>query len=467
MLDLEPLGSDDSRRLLDSVAPDLSSATRARVLRVAEGNPLAFVELPKTASLTLRTARGPEWLPLTQRLQAAFAARVEPLPATARTALTLLALHDSESLPELLDALGPAGTPAQLEVLEPSIAAGLVQLSDGELRFRHPLMRSAVYHLASPSSRAAGHLALARAVGPGTDRGILHRARAATGYDEALAAELELVADRAIGRGAIPAAVTTLAQRCGAHDLGAGQAPVPVPGGGPGLRARPGGCRGRAPRRPGSAGRRRAHPSAARRAQRDGRCRRRRRSRPDPGAHRPGRAVTPARRRAACRIVPPLGGVPLLDAGTRKRRGRHHNQARRGLRPTRLSDPQRAILLAYADPIGSSATVTEIMHAVVSTDLDSVTVWTLGHAASCIGDFELADMFLRRCRGAAARRGAASGAGPGGRDAGVGSLCDGASGRRPCPWRRKAAAWPRSPVRPSGWRAALPGRPWSRPCAGR
>ena len=73
-------------------------------------------------------------------------------------------------------------------------------------------MRSAVYHLASPSSRATGHLALARAVGSGTDRGILHRAQAATGHDEALAAELELVADRAVGRGAVSAAVTTLAR---------------------------------------------------------------------------------------------------------------------------------------------------------------------------------------------------------------------------------------------------------------
>ncbi len=212
VLDLKPLGVGDSRRLLDSVAPDLSSAAQARVLRVAEGNPLALVELPKAPRLTLRAAGGPEWLPLTQRLQAAFAVRVERLPSAARNALILLALHDSQLLSELLDALGPARTPARLEVLEPAIVAGLVQLSDGELRFRHGLMRSAVYNLASPSSRAAGHLALARAVGPGTDRGILHGAGAATGHDGALAAELELVADRAVGRGAVSAAVTTLAR---------------------------------------------------------------------------------------------------------------------------------------------------------------------------------------------------------------------------------------------------------------
>jgi hypothetical protein len=190
----------------------LVDAAAGQPLQIAEGNPLALVELPKTPGLTVRSAGGPGWLPLTQRFQAAFAARVDRLPPLVRTALNLLALHDSESLAELLAALGAEGIPARLEALEPAIAAGLVQLSGDELRFRHGLMRSAVYNVMSPSGRVAGHLALARAVGPGTDRGILHRARAATGYDEAIAAELELVADRAAGRGAVSAAVTTLAR---------------------------------------------------------------------------------------------------------------------------------------------------------------------------------------------------------------------------------------------------------------
>lgn len=127
-LDLKPLGADDSRRLLVSVAPDLSRASQGTVLRVAEGNPLALVELPKTASPTRQASGSPEWLPLTQRLMAAFAARVERLPSAARTALILLALDDSGSVAELLDALGTAGAAAQLDVLEPAIAAGLVQL---------------------------------------------------------------------------------------------------------------------------------------------------------------------------------------------------------------------------------------------------------------------------------------------------------------------------------------------------
>ena len=395
VLDLEPLGPADSRRLLASVAPDLSGAAQGRVLRAAEGNPLALVELPKTAGLTLRVSGGPQWLPLTQRLQAAFAARVERLPPAARTALILLALHDSESLPELLDALGPAGTPARLEVLEPAIVAGLVQLSDGELRFRHGLMRSAVYNLASPSSRAAGHLALARAVGPGTDRGILHRARAATGHDEALAAELELVADRAVGRGAVSAAVTTLAR---AAEL-----------------------------TPSAPDKRRYLFRAAVLAYELGQA--------DVGdAHRAVLALLADDEHTRL-LLEELGEMADAGAGggvariqaliglaERSRRLGDERLAESFLRSAAyrcwmrepgnavagtiarlvtdaadsFSDPQRAItiMLAYADPVGSSATVTKIMHAVVTTDLDSVTVYTLGHAASCIGDFELADMFL-------------------------------------------------------------------------
>ena len=393
VLDLEPLGAGDARRLLASVAPDLSSATRARVLRVAEGNPLALVELPKTASLTWRGSGDPEWLPLTQRLAAAFAARVERLPSAARTALILLALNDSESLPELLDALGAAGTPADLEVLEPAVAAGLVQLSDGEVRFRHGLMRSAVYNLASPSSRAAGHLALAQAVGPGTDRGILHRARAATGHDESLAAELELVGDRAVARGAVSTAVTTLAR--------AAELTTSAPD------------------------KRRYLFRAAVLAYELGQA--------DVGdAHRAVLALLADDEHTRL-LLEELGEMADAGAGggvariqaliglaERSRRLGDERLAESFLRSAAyrcwmrepgntvaraiarlatdwagsLSDPQRAIMLAYADPVGSFPIVTKIMHTVTTTDLDSVTVYTLGHAASCIGDFELADVFL-------------------------------------------------------------------------
>jgi DNA-binding CsgD family transcriptional regulator len=392
VLELEPLGADDARRLLAFAAPDLHGPAQAAVLRVAEGNPLALVELPKTPGLTLRPAGGPGWLPLPQRLQAAFAARFERLPTETRRALTLLALHDSGSLKELLDALGAQESPTRLEVLEPAIVAGLLQMSDGQLRFRHGLMRSAVYNVTSPSGRLAGHLVLADAVGPATDRGILHRARAATGHDEAIAAELELAADRAVSRGAVAAAVTALAR--GAE-----------------LTA--------------SASRKRRYLfRAATLAYELGQV--------DAGdAHRAVLSLLADDEHSRLLVeelaetadVSASGGLARLKAliglaersrlfGDDRLAGAFlysaayrcwTRQPTSALAPTvirlatdwadALGSARRAAMLAYADPIGSAPVVTPILHAAVITELDSVTVQTLGHAASCIGDFELADMF--------------------------------------------------------------------------
>jgi DNA-binding CsgD family transcriptional regulator len=392
VLELEPLGADDSRRLLTSAAPKLHGPAQTAMLRVAEGNPLALVELPKTPGLTLRPATSVGWLPLPQRLQAAFAARFGLLPPESRRALTLLALHDSGSLKELLDALGAQESPERLEVLEPAIAGGLVQLSDGQLRFRHGLMRSAVYNVTSPSARQAGHLALAQAVGPATDRGILHRARATTGHDEDIAAELELVADRAASRGAVAAAVTALARGA---ELTAS-----------------------APRK------RRYLFRAATLAYELGQV--------DAGdAYRAVLALLADDEHSRLLIeelaetadVSASGGQARLKAliglaersrlfGDDRLAGAFlysaayrcwTRQPATALAPTvirlasdwadALSEARRAAMLAYADPIGSAPAVTRILHAEVITELDSVTVQTLGHAASCIGDFELADMF--------------------------------------------------------------------------
>ncbi len=79
-------GLDDATAgaLLDAAAPELPLAARTRVLREAAGNPLALLELPAVAGGPEDGQWVPGGLPLTERLERAFAARVSELPDETR-----------------------------------------------------------------------------------------------------------------------------------------------------------------------------------------------------------------------------------------------------------------------------------------------------------------------------------------------------------------------------------------------
>jgi DNA-binding CsgD family transcriptional regulator len=80
------------------------------------------------------------------------------------------------------------------------------------VRFRHPLVRSALYRAASRLERQSVHKALADATDAALepDRCVWHRAQAAPGVDEEVAAELEHSAGRAQTRGGLAAAAAFL-----------------------------------------------------------------------------------------------------------------------------------------------------------------------------------------------------------------------------------------------------------------
>jgi DNA-binding CsgD family transcriptional regulator len=171
------------------------------------------------------------WLPLTTRLEQAFAARASDLPAMTRTALLVAALNDGPLLSEVLTAGGlldhpdaagasPGALPWAVDVLVPAISAQLVEIDETQLRFRHPLIRAAFRQRASVSQRQAAHAALACALARQPERAVWHRAAAIIGPDEAVADELEATALRAHRRGASMVAVSGLRRAAALADSG-------------------------------------------------------------------------------------------------------------------------------------------------------------------------------------------------------------------------------------------------------
>jgi DNA-binding NarL/FixJ family response regulator len=210
-LRLGPLDAAAAAALLDATAA-LDPVVRQRVLEEAAGNPLALVELPVTASQHDSRGALNGRIPLTRRLEEAFASRLPGLPAMTRTALLAAALDDGDAVAEVLAAAGVvAGAPVSVADLAPAVAAGLAETDGQSVRFRHPLVRSAVGEAAGPAGRQAMHRALAEVLAGVQDRQVWHRAAASLGPDEQVAAGLEAAAGRALGRGAIAEQAAALA----------------------------------------------------------------------------------------------------------------------------------------------------------------------------------------------------------------------------------------------------------------
>jgi DNA-binding CsgD family transcriptional regulator len=209
MLTLGPLDKAAAHQLLDLQPKSPTGHTRSRILDQAGGNPLALVELTRTASAQDTAAGLPSAgpLPLTDRLERIFAARLNSLPASTMRALLLLAAMDSADSAIAVS----AGLPrAEDAAWLPAGQAGLVRRTGRDIRFRHPLVRSAVYHAASLGAQREAHLALAEMLRDEPDRRAWHLAAACPHPDAAVSAELERTAGRARRRGGHAAAAQAL-----------------------------------------------------------------------------------------------------------------------------------------------------------------------------------------------------------------------------------------------------------------
>ena len=211
-MELRGLKGDDARELLVSaLAGPLDARVADLIIAETRGNPLALLQLPR--GLTPEELAGgfglPGAAPLAGRIEDSFLRQLEGLPGPTRLLLLLAAADPSGDQALVWRAAARLDLPA--EAGEPAAEAGLAEFGT-QMRFRHPLARSAVYRSAPFSDRRVVHEALAEETDPvaDPDRRAWHRAQGAAGPDEGIASELESSAGRAQARGGMAATAAFL-----------------------------------------------------------------------------------------------------------------------------------------------------------------------------------------------------------------------------------------------------------------
>jgi DNA-binding CsgD family transcriptional regulator len=198
---LGPLSSGALHRLLrEQLGTTLTRPTLRRVHEASGGNPFYAVELVRAIQRSGGRIRPGHPLPVPQTLEAILRERMAALPAGVRKILAEAAALSRPTETMLGD--WPA--------LERAIEAGLIELTDGEVRFTHPLLASAAYESISAAERRRLHRRLAEAVSDSEERA-RHLALAAQGPNAEVADALDEAAREAAARGA-PAAAAELAE---------------------------------------------------------------------------------------------------------------------------------------------------------------------------------------------------------------------------------------------------------------
>ena len=203
------LDPDSARELLTAQRLDLSPDVLAERVAESAGNPLALLELPSLSEDTVPV----EPLRIGWRLERTFGRRIAGLPSPTRQAMLLVAAAGAFSE----DALSPALDLQGLSIadLEPAETAGLLVSRHGNVGFRHPLIRSALYQSASAPERRAVHRTLAAVFGAlsapqALERQAWHLAAGTLGPDEDAAVILEAAAESAAARRSYSTAMLAL-----------------------------------------------------------------------------------------------------------------------------------------------------------------------------------------------------------------------------------------------------------------
>jgi tetratricopeptide (TPR) repeat protein len=213
VVDLGPLSPEESAVVLTSGSRVIAPRVVKVLVAKSSGNPLALRVLPSLLSSDQLMGRSPlpDPLPVGDAVSQAFRRQLGRLDEAANQALLVAAASHDGDLGVVNRALELHGVP--VTAFDEAQEGQLVELSFGKVRFRHPLIRSTVYQMASPAARREVHSALAAALGSDqTEARAWHQAEAATGPDDRVAADLEQAAATALQRGAPATAAAALAK---------------------------------------------------------------------------------------------------------------------------------------------------------------------------------------------------------------------------------------------------------------
>jgi class 3 adenylate cyclase len=211
-IELRGLTRDATVEMLTAEGVDPEVAERCWAL--TDGNPLALVEgiHGLTASQRSGSEPLPSALPIANRLLATFGVRLRDLPEATTRALGVAALEAGDDLGLVGAAVTAMG--GRVDDFRSAEQHDLVELARAQIRWRHPLLRSAAYQLLEGSDRRVAHRALAEATAAAGlhAQALWHLSETMVGRDDELAKQFAALGVTAHRRGALVVAAEAYEQ---------------------------------------------------------------------------------------------------------------------------------------------------------------------------------------------------------------------------------------------------------------
>ena len=157
-LELGPLARDDAEKLVGATA----SSDLETLYRESGGNPFYLLQLARAAPSSNGASSGPAWTDAREvpaAIRAAIGAELDGLPGEVRAFAQAAAVAGDPFELDLAIATAAMPAPGALAALDELIAREVLRTGDAprRFRFRHPLVRKAIYATCPPGTRLVCH----------------------------------------------------------------------------------------------------------------------------------------------------------------------------------------------------------------------------------------------------------------------------------------------------------------------